>query len=1265
MPIQKEKRPRMAPSTPTTSSSSTTAPEGWPSSVNSRAERSRHAAKMRRDKETEEISALSKLLPYPEEVTRRLDKGSIIRLTTSYLRMKKFSQREGTALLDELKKKAITAGPEKDAQQPQVNEGALMLQALNGFIIFVSRKGNILYVAENVGKQIGIHQYDMIGHSIMDFIHPDDQKELAKQFVVQFPGHQTFKGYGMEKLDDSPTAMNINFFDEAKIKDESPGVTDYIQDRNFFLRMKSVVSRRSIGGKGKVIGYRVVNFTGRLKLKGSNNSKGYCVEGLICLCRPIQPQPILEIRMDGNMFMSRHALDMSFTFCDPRIITLVGYEPHEVIGKTAYQFHNPMDARKVSDCHSKLIVKGSSMSKYYRFLGKLGEWVWMQTKATIIYNTNNVAQYVVCMNYVIGKDEGERHLLMEQMQQSFEGSLSDSDCGSPHTPGTPSSMGIGSCSDSEDLSSPKIVELREEDLAKLVPQPVRENQVILKPEDESSKVSFKDLVRESKAAKENKEAAVPMDVCVKAEGEEEKESEMQCDDSMVNVGASCSTAVDHDDPVLPRNVPCSQVMKADSPASDVDSMTSSGSGSVCSPPSQDRKSVSSFGEAEERELLNLLEITGEKDLPSAEEANFSISALSFTVPSPDNLSQILNSPGTTSSLCPDAEVHSPNMSWLEDDVFCPDKLKSPANNILLNLLNEPPITDKLLKQESNQTIKQFLLSSVVGSDTRTGSALPADLADFSLEYASPAGCPQAGKSSDTLGDMSLCDGVQSQNSGGATICEVVGPQVTAALNNATLSPSVSAAQPTATPQYSNATAAAPSFVTPTCNGQSIPPVSNGTQAQTQPCDSHGVTEGMSKLDIQDLANQSQKSMHSMLKALLTGAEINPLSLNQLSAIPDQLRLPISNGVENVSDLLGPITPSTRTAVETVESLMQDHVGVGRDLSINNNRINHDDLTLLQRQQQQKKILQEDFLRKQQLLLESHRQQQQILEEEHRRQLLQRHAMQQQMIASKQMQLKMANGAVQPNGLQQNGMPHNGLPQGGILQNGMAQNGMQQNGLQQQQQQNGSVLQPNENHVDIADLGNLDFQQQLNAVVGNPQQQQQQHFQTNGAYSPPQNYQHIPTQHQNGFSRQSAPFQQGSPPLGMPHATQQQSTNSFPTQAGQSSLLAACLMGQTTTVTPAQQLQQQQQQQQQQQAQPIQQSLPPSFHPAVAPMPGFSQQSNPISCTSTTLTASDWQAEQFSSPMGAPGRGFVNGQTGPITGLNNFPETCALQQPLQF
>ena len=47
-------------------------------------------------------------------------------------------------------------------------------------------------------------------------------------------------------------------------------------------------------------------------------------------------------------------------------------------------------------------MKGTSATKYYRFMGKNCSWVWLQTRATIIYNTNNVAQYIVCMNYVIG-----------------------------------------------------------------------------------------------------------------------------------------------------------------------------------------------------------------------------------------------------------------------------------------------------------------------------------------------------------------------------------------------------------------------------------------------------------------------------------------------------------------------------------------------------------------------------------------------------------------------------------------------------------------------------------------------------------------------------------------------------------------------------------------------------------------------------------------------------------------------------------------------
>lgn len=40
--------------------------------------------------------------------------------------------------------------------------------------------------------------------------------------------------------------------------------------------------------------------------------------GLVAIVRPVETEPIVEIRLDGNVFMSRHDLSMRFIFCDPR-----------------------------------------------------------------------------------------------------------------------------------------------------------------------------------------------------------------------------------------------------------------------------------------------------------------------------------------------------------------------------------------------------------------------------------------------------------------------------------------------------------------------------------------------------------------------------------------------------------------------------------------------------------------------------------------------------------------------------------------------------------------------------------------------------------------------------------------------------------------------------------------------------------------------------------------------------------------------------------
>ncbi|KAL3875266.1 hypothetical protein ACJMK2_038188 [Sinanodonta woodiana] len=384
-----------------------------------RAKKSRDAAQKRRDLESVEMKHIIDALPYSEEYLTKLDKNSVIKLTIAYIRMKHYLQKDmAKASIEkpqircqsnghftkELHKNSSAICKSTDIVEDEVmlNEGELMLEAFNGFVIFVSKRSKkILYVSESIEQHLGLQQVSLLGTSVFDCIHPLDHKEFQKQMLLNIPEEAT-------QALILPSQSNFN----AKWQEED-------LQRTFYIRMKYNLPKP--GAKVRSSGYTLVQWIGKLKVHPSvGKPGGVSMDGLLCICHPLQSTSILEIRMDGNMFMSRHEMDMRFTFCDHRIATLIGYDPSEVIGKSAYQFHNPLDAPKVSNCHSNLIIKGTSVSTYYRFLGKNKDWVWLQTRATIIYNTNNKPQYVVCMNYVISEEEGDRHLQMEQQRKMAE-----------------------------------------------------------------------------------------------------------------------------------------------------------------------------------------------------------------------------------------------------------------------------------------------------------------------------------------------------------------------------------------------------------------------------------------------------------------------------------------------------------------------------------------------------------------------------------------------------------------------------------------------------------------------------------------------------------------------------------------------------------------------------------------------------------------------------------------------------------------------------
>ncbi|TNN71052.1 Single-minded 1-A [Liparis tanakae] len=171
-------------------------------------EKSKNAARTRREKENSEFYELAKLLPLPSAITSQLDKASIIRLTTSYLKMRVvFPEGLGESW-----------GHVSRTSVDGVNQelGAHILQTLDGFIFVVAPDGKIMYISETASVHLGLSQVELTGNSIYEYIHPADHDEMTAVLTAHQPYHSHF-------------------------------VHEYEMERSFFLRMKCVLAKRNAG----------------------------------------------------------------------------------------------------------------------------------------------------------------------------------------------------------------------------------------------------------------------------------------------------------------------------------------------------------------------------------------------------------------------------------------------------------------------------------------------------------------------------------------------------------------------------------------------------------------------------------------------------------------------------------------------------------------------------------------------------------------------------------------------------------------------------------------------------------------------------------------------------------------------------------------------------------------------------------------------------------------------------------------------------------
>uniref|UniRef100_A0A8C2Q8H8 Hypoxia-inducible factor 1-alpha n=1 Tax=Cyprinus carpio TaxID=7962 RepID=A0A8C2Q8H8_CYPCA len=338
-----------------------------------RKEKSRDAARSRRGKESEVFYELAHQLPLPHNVTSHLDKASIMRLTISYLRMRKL----------------LSSDEEEKENELECQLNSFYLKALEGFLMVLSEDGDMVYLSENVSKSMGLTQFNLTGHSIFEFSHPCDHEELREMLV-----HKT----GSKKTKEQNT------------------------ERSFFLRMKCTLTSRGRTVNIKSATWKVLHCAGHVRVQERSEASGDLgfkeppLTYLVLICEPIPHPSNIEVPLDSKTFLSRHTLDMKFSYCDERITELMGYEPDDLLNKSVYEYYHALDSDHLTKTHHNLFAKGQATTGQYRMLAKKGGFVWVETQATVIYNPkNSQPQCIVCVNFVLsGIVEGDVVLSLQQ-----------------------------------------------------------------------------------------------------------------------------------------------------------------------------------------------------------------------------------------------------------------------------------------------------------------------------------------------------------------------------------------------------------------------------------------------------------------------------------------------------------------------------------------------------------------------------------------------------------------------------------------------------------------------------------------------------------------------------------------------------------------------------------------------------------------------------------------------------------------------------------
>lgn len=102
--------------------------------------------------------------------------------------------------------------------------------------------------------------------------------------------------------------------------------------------------------------------------------------------------------------ISRHSPSGVYLYASPACRTLLGLEPSELVGRSAYDFIHPDDVAAITRQHTHLLTAGTPVVSTYRVMTKRGDFLWFETTVKVVSEPgSSTVSELVCVSRDVTK----------------------------------------------------------------------------------------------------------------------------------------------------------------------------------------------------------------------------------------------------------------------------------------------------------------------------------------------------------------------------------------------------------------------------------------------------------------------------------------------------------------------------------------------------------------------------------------------------------------------------------------------------------------------------------------------------------------------------------------------------------------------------------------------------------------------------------------------------------------------------------------------